>query len=188
LKRLSQEIEEELISIPGLFDVRSNLRQGYPEVQIYYNRNYLAQHNLDIRTVANLVQNKVQGNIATRFKEEDRKIDIRVRVREEDKRNVEDLRKLVVNPQAEVPLPLEAVADRPVEISAGGPGRLTLHAPLAPERADEGSKPEVRSTHVPDGPERADEGSKPQVRSTHAPDGRVVASATRHGAALVYEW
>jgi hypothetical protein len=95
---------------------------------------------------------------------------------------------LECNRRVIVRLPLEAVADRPVEISAGGPGRLTLHAPLAPERADEGSKPEVRSTHVPDGPERADEGSKPQVRSTHAPDGRVVASATRHGAALVYEW
>lgn len=49
--------------------------------------------------------------MATEFKEEDRRIDILVRVREEDKESIDNLRRLVINPGAPVPLPLEAVAD-----------------------------------------------------------------------------
>jgi HAE1 family hydrophobic/amphiphilic exporter-1 len=66
---------------------------------------------LNIRDVASIVRNKIRGDVATEFKEEDRKIDILVRVREEDKESIDNLRRLIINPGSSIPLPLEAVAD-----------------------------------------------------------------------------
>ena len=60
---------------------------------------------------ASIVRNKVRGDVATEFKEEDRKIDVLVRVRDEDKESIENLRRLIINPGDPKPLPLEAVAD-----------------------------------------------------------------------------
>ena len=111
LQEISRKLEEEMHAIPGVFDVKSNIQRGNPEVQIYYNRPLLAKYNLNIYEVASIVRNKVRGDVATEFKEQDRKIDILVRLREEDRESIEDLRRIIVNPDAAVPIPLEAVAD-----------------------------------------------------------------------------
>jgi len=111
LQSVAQEVEERIAEIPGLFDVEASIQRGNPEVQIVYNRPLLARYGLNIMDVASIVRNKVRGDVATEFKEEDRKIDVLVRVREEDKETIDNLRRLVINPGADIPLPLEAVAD-----------------------------------------------------------------------------
>jgi len=104
-------VENQLQKIPGLFDVKANIQRGNPEVQIVYNRPLLSRYGLNILDVASIVRNKVRGDVATEFKEEDRKIDVLVRVRDEDKETIQNLRRLVINPGAPIALPLEAVAD-----------------------------------------------------------------------------
>jgi multidrug efflux pump subunit AcrB len=112
LKRLSREAETVLTEmVPGLVDVRSTLQAGNPEIQVVYNRDRLAEYGLNLRTVADLVRNKVQGRTATQFRKEDQMIDIVVRLQEEDRLGVEELRRIVVNPNGAVPIPLSAVAD-----------------------------------------------------------------------------
>ncbi|MEO6245484.1 MAG: efflux RND transporter permease subunit [Opitutaceae bacterium] len=111
LKRLSREAETLLAeSVPGLVDVHSTLQSGHPEIQIIYQRDRLAEANLNLRTVADLVRNKVQGRIATEFRQEDQMIDIVVRLREADRLGIEELRNLVINPGGLVPLTLASVA------------------------------------------------------------------------------
>lgn len=111
LQEVSNDLEERMQAIPGVLDVKSNIQRGNPEVQIVYNRQVLAKLGLNIRDVASIVRNKVRGDVATEFKEQDRKIDILVRLREQDRHSIADLRRLAVNPGAEKPIPLEAVAD-----------------------------------------------------------------------------
>lgn len=112
LKRLSREAETLLAaSVPGLVDVRSTLQAGHPEIQVVYNRDRLAEYGLTLRNVADLVRNKVQGRAATQFRQEDQLIDIVVRLREEDRLGLEELRRLIVNPGGAVPIPLSAVAE-----------------------------------------------------------------------------
>jgi multidrug efflux pump subunit AcrB len=112
LKRLSRQAEEVLAqSVPGLVDIRSSLQTGHPEIQVVYNRDRLAEYNLSLRNVADLVRNKVQGRAATQFRQEDQLIDIVVRLREEDRFGLEELRRLIVNPSGAVPIPLSAVAE-----------------------------------------------------------------------------
>ncbi len=111
LQEISEKLEEDMKNIPGLFDIKSNVQRGNPEVQIIYNRPLLARYELNISEVAAIVRNKVRGDVATEFKDKDRKIDILVRLRDEDKQSIENLSRLIINPDGEKPIPLEAVAD-----------------------------------------------------------------------------
>ena len=64
--------------VPGVVDLESSSELGNPELQVEFNREQLVQLGLDLAQVAETVRNKVQGNVATRFTQGDREIDILV--------------------------------------------------------------------------------------------------------------
>ena len=111
LSQLSLEAESRMAQLPGLVDVKSSLQAGNPELQISYKRDQLAAYGLSLRNVAELVRHKVQGKVATDFRQDEYQIDVLVRLREEDRLGLDELRRLVINPNAEVPIALSAVAD-----------------------------------------------------------------------------
>ena len=111
LERLSLFLAQEMRNIPGLRDVKASTEGGNPEVQIVFNRRRLAHAGLDVATIGNIIRNKVLGEVSTELNRQDRKVDIRVRAREEDRNNVEDLQRLVINSDGSVPIRLSAVAD-----------------------------------------------------------------------------
>ena len=111
LRQLSLEAESRMASLPGLVDVKSSLQAGNPELQISYKRDRLASYGLSLRNVAELVRHKVQGKVATDFRQDERQIDVLVRLREEDRLGLDELRRLIINPNAEIPIALSAVAD-----------------------------------------------------------------------------
>lgn len=111
MKTVSNSVSGTLAQIPGIVDVRSNIQPGSPEVQIIYDRKRIVQFGLELRPIAELVRNKIQGNVATTFRKLDRQIDIRVRLEEEDRYGLDDLKRLIVNPRGEFPIQLSAVAD-----------------------------------------------------------------------------
>ncbi|MEZ5332787.1 MAG: efflux RND transporter permease subunit [Thermoanaerobaculia bacterium] len=111
LRRLAERTVATLAALPELADVETTLRRGAPEVQVVYDRDLLARYDMAPQTVARLVRDEVQGNEATRYNLKDRRIPIVVRLEEEDRRSVEDVRRLIVNPGGAKPIPLSAVAD-----------------------------------------------------------------------------
>ena len=111
LRQASLEAESRMAGLPGLVDVKSSLQAGNPELQISYKRDQLAAYGLSLRNVAELVRHKVQGKVATDFRQDERQIDVLVRLREEDRLGLDELRRLVINPNAPIPIPLSAVAD-----------------------------------------------------------------------------
>ncbi len=100
-----------LEEVDGLRDVKSSILPGSPEIQIVYDRDALARYNLNIRTVAELVRNKVQGFEATKYNRKDRKIPVRVRLQGITEASIDELKDLVVNPGQTRPVPLSAVAE-----------------------------------------------------------------------------
>jgi len=110
LRRLSQEAMSLMSAIAGLADVKSTLQVGNPELQVVYDRDRLAGYGLDLRTVAELVRNKVQGRVATDYRREERNIDVLVQLREDDRLGVGELGRLIVNPKGTVPISLASVA------------------------------------------------------------------------------
>ncbi len=121
LKRVSQAIAQRLGRSDRFADVKSSMEVGRPEVQIRFDRERAAALGLAVHDVADRVVNKVRGEVATRYSWHDRKIDVLVRAREDDRASIEDLRKLIVNPESARPVPLEAVADIVVDV---GPGEI----------------------------------------------------------------
>ncbi|HFE44645.1 MAG TPA: efflux RND transporter permease subunit, partial [Nannocystis exedens] len=121
LAEVTGRVRTRIAAIEGLTDVRSSILPGSPEVQIVYDRNALARYGLDIRKVAELIRDKVQGSEATKFNRKDRKIPVRVRLRDIHEGTVDELRALVVNPGGAHPVPLAAVA----QVSLGrGPNEI----------------------------------------------------------------
>ncbi|MBK7187310.1 MAG: efflux RND transporter permease subunit [bacterium] len=92
--------------MPGLVDVRSSLEAGNPELQVVFDRERLASLGLDMGVLSETLRSRVLGVVPTRFKEEDRQIDIRLRNRESDRHTAEDVRNLALpGPGRHLPAP-----------------------------------------------------------------------------------
>jgi HAE1 family hydrophobic/amphiphilic exporter-1 len=97
--------------VPGLVDVRASLEAGNPELTVRFDRDRLAALGLSIDDVSARLHGRVNGTVVSRFREEDRHIDIRVRNREQDRDSVGDIENLVVAERDGIPVTLSAVAD-----------------------------------------------------------------------------
>jgi HAE1 family hydrophobic/amphiphilic exporter-1 len=131
LRRATEAVAARLATMDGLRDVESSIYPGSPEVHIVYDRDKLTRAGLDIRTVAELVRDKVQGSESTSLRRSDRKVPIRVRLSGIREASVDELRDLVVNPGGTHPIPLSAVAQidvgrGPNEIRRVGQQRVGL--------------------------------------------------------------
>ncbi len=111
LKRISDEIVRQMRSIERFADVKSSVEKGHPEIQIHFDRERASALGLNVYEIADRVVKKVRGEVATRYAWHDRKIDVLVRVSEEDRASIKDIHDLIINPESERPVPLDAVAN-----------------------------------------------------------------------------
>lgn len=117
IKRISDELLEKLRSAEGIIDLKSSMEEGYPEIQIVFNRAILASQDMTINSVGSQIRNKIEGEIATRFIESDREIDIRVRLSENFRDRVDKISRINIRNGLGVMVPLRALAD--IRISEG---------------------------------------------------------------------
>ncbi|HEU5162522.1 MAG TPA: efflux RND transporter permease subunit, partial [Thermoanaerobaculia bacterium] len=110
-------VRAEIEDIDGLVDVRTTSELGNPELQVKFNREQLASLGLDLFQVASTIRNKVQGEVATRFMQGDREIDILVRSVELGAASVDDVRDMIVGQKDGRPIHLKSVAE--VELTMG---------------------------------------------------------------------
>ncbi len=111
LKQVAQTVAQRLSESERFADVKSTMERGHPEVRILFDRERAAALGLAVHDLADRVVSQVRGDVATRYSWHDRKIDVLVRAREEDRVSIERIRRLVINPESDRPIPLEAVAD-----------------------------------------------------------------------------
>jgi HAE1 family hydrophobic/amphiphilic exporter-1 len=97
------------------------METGHPEIQIHFDRERAAALGLPVYRIADRVVDQVRGAVATRYSWHDRKIDVLVRARHEDRRSIEHIRQLLINPESDHPVTLDAVADIVV---GTGPGEI----------------------------------------------------------------
>ncbi len=111
LRKIADRVQFEMERMTQLSDVQSTLRRGSPEVQIVYDRARIRRYELNIATVAGLVRDEVKGRIATRFSRRDRKVPVVVRLAEKDRASVDDMERLIVDPDRTGTIRLASVAD-----------------------------------------------------------------------------
>jgi HAE1 family hydrophobic/amphiphilic exporter-1 len=102
-------------------DVKSTVEQGFPEIQIRFDQERAGALGMTTRQIADVVVNKVRGNVATRYSFRDRKIDVLVRAQQSDRASVDSIRHLIVNPGNSRPVTLDSVAE---VVSTTGPSEI----------------------------------------------------------------
>ncbi len=102
-------------------DVKSTVEEGFPEIQIRFDQERAAALGLTTRQIADQVVSKVRGEVATRYSFRDRKIDVLVRSQETDRSSLDDIKRLIVNPESSAPVTLDAVAE---VIATTGPSEI----------------------------------------------------------------
>ena len=111
LRTAARQVAARMERVPGLKDVKTTTRLGNPEIHVRFDRERLARLNLDESSIANILKNKIRGDVASRYREEDKQIDILVRAAESDRDAIQDLKDLVIN-----------MGSRAFSATAGGSG------------------------------------------------------------------
>ena len=117
IESVGEEVRRRLEQLDILSDVRSSVRPGFPEARITFDREKTLELGLDLSAVSQLVRDSVLGNVSTRFREGEERIPVRVIGDELILSTIEAVKELAVNPSADSPVPLRAVAR--VEIVQG---------------------------------------------------------------------
>lgn len=92
LEELSNDIKQKISGINGVFDIKTSMEKGAPEVNISIDRLKSGIYGVDITAVANQVKEKLNGKAAGSYESEGEPIDIEIKVPEislNDLQNVE---------------------------------------------------------------------------------------------------
>ncbi|MGH8482286.1 MAG: efflux RND transporter permease subunit, partial [Nevskiaceae bacterium] len=111
IERVSEQLRARMVASDRFTEVETSREPGHPELQIVFDQERAAALSLNTADLASRVARAVQGTVATRYRLEDREIDVLVRGREADRQSIAAVQGLVINPDAERPLTLSAVAE-----------------------------------------------------------------------------
>ena len=131
LRSVSERAVARLEASERLEDIQTSLDQGHPEIQIRFDHDRAARLGLRADQIADRVVRQVRGEVATRYTWRERRIDVLVRAQDDQRDSVERLSELVVNPDSERPVTLDAVAELsqvvgPADIRRVGQQRVAL--------------------------------------------------------------
>ncbi|MGE0434725.1 MAG: efflux RND transporter permease subunit, partial [Planctomycetota bacterium] len=110
---------------PRLFeDVRSSVRRGNPEVLVRFDRELLDRHNLRVQDAANVLGQKLKGQVPTDFTFGDRRIDVLVEIEDVDKATLDAMRELRLTPDLSLGEAAQLIhVEGPAEIRRRNNGR-----------------------------------------------------------------
>ena len=126
LRRINEKYVQIVRQVKGTADVDTSMRQGKPEVKIELDRQALADRGLNASDVAGAIRSYLTGDVATRYREGDDEIDVRIQLIGKDELKREDIRNLLLNLPDGNKIPVDEVAD--IRIGTG---------PLVLEREDQ---------------------------------------------------
>jgi HAE1 family hydrophobic/amphiphilic exporter-1 len=121
LKETANNIVDRIRDVEGLRDVTHSLAEGKPEYHINVNREQASRMGLMVSQVASTIQTAALGKVATRFREGNEEIDIRVRFKEKFRDSLDSIGNIPIM----TPLKTMVRLDQVASISKGeGPIRI----------------------------------------------------------------
>jgi len=131
LQKTSDEVVALLADVPGLRDIKKSMIPGSPEVQVSFDRDKLSRYGLRQGEVSEVVKSKVGGLVATRLRDRERHVDIRVLNEASQRNTLAGIQDLIIVQRDDVPITLGSVADMnvvtgPSEIHRLGNRRVAI--------------------------------------------------------------
>ena len=97
LDQISYDLEKKLSKVKGLYGIRTSAVTPSPETKVHILKDRATMYSLSVSDIALASQVAIKGYTATKFKtQEGREIDIRVRLRPEDRSNFYKLREILI--------------------------------------------------------------------------------------------
>jgi HAE1 family hydrophobic/amphiphilic exporter-1 len=96
LEQIAEKVEAIVKSTPGAVDVDNSLELSKPEIRININREKASDLAVNPYLIASTIRAMVDGAVATQYKEGDEQIDVRVRLKKIDRKNLNDILPLTV--------------------------------------------------------------------------------------------
>ncbi len=110
LGNLAEKVIKELEQVSGVREIEDSISNGRPELQIQIDRTQAAQFGLRVTQVASAIKTAIQGDIATRYEVGGQEYDIRVRMKEEDRKSVTQVKNLLISSPMGAKVPLKRIA------------------------------------------------------------------------------
>ena len=111
LERIGYQTMDLLNRIPGTRDVGIDLRPGSPEQRFVVNRSRAADRGVTFVSAAQALRFSVEGDIVATIPDEGDDVDVRVRLRDEDRANVGRLEQIVVTSKTGAAVRLDEIID-----------------------------------------------------------------------------
>ena len=121
LSRISNEVISIIEGVPGSAEVSSDMREGYPEVEIRVNRENAARFGLTAAQIASAVKNSVSGTTASQFSYQGSEIDVVVKGSEINSSSLENLKNIQISTPTGGMIPIGLVANVDIVL---GPGMI----------------------------------------------------------------
>lgn len=128
LAQKANEIEKLIANIEGVGDMKAEATKGLPQMTIHYDRDRVAQYGLNIDELNRTISTAFSGESAGIVFENEKRFDIVVRLHEDYRRSINDIKSLFVSLPNGKQIPLSEVAsidykDGPMQISREGTNR-----------------------------------------------------------------
>jgi cobalt-zinc-cadmium resistance protein CzcA len=126
----AKEIASLVSGIDGVEGVKAEATKGQPQMTIIYDRSKLGRYGLNINKLNTLVETAFSGGVAGQIYEGERMFDLVVRLDEQHRKSIEDIRNIYVNLPDGGQVPLKEIADisyqpGPMQISRDNTNRRT---------------------------------------------------------------
>ncbi|MDE5731172.1 MAG: efflux RND transporter permease subunit [Alistipes sp.] len=108
--RVAHDLLEQMARIPGVRDVQLSRDELRPELNVVFDRDKLSYYGMNSATASQAVRNRIDGLVASKYREDGDEYDIVVRYGEPFRTSVEDVEEIT----------LYSAAGRPVRLSEVG--------------------------------------------------------------------
>lgn len=93
---VTADLSERLKKIPECSQVTISRGDYVPELQVEFDRQKLAMNGLNVTTVSSFLRNRVNGTVASYFREDGEEYDIRIRYAPEYRESIETIENIIV--------------------------------------------------------------------------------------------
>jgi HAE1 family hydrophobic/amphiphilic exporter-1 len=111
LKGLADQVKEIVKKVPGAREVNSSWEDGRPELQLRVNRQRASAYGISPSAIASTVQTAFQGTVATQIRLAGEEYDVLLQLKEDDRQNETDIKKLFLTTSTGGMIPLSEVVD-----------------------------------------------------------------------------
>jgi len=130
LAKKAEEIGKIVATVDGVADMKVEAISGQPQITINYNRSKLAQYGLQINELNKLIETAFAGGVAGTIFEGEKRFDLVVRLKEELRQDLSNVKNLFVPLPSGTQIPLKEVASisykpGPMQISRDNTNRRT---------------------------------------------------------------